>query len=284
MTLKIYLQAGLGNQLFMIFTTISYAIDHGINYSILSYYDNTLNGTKTYWNTFLDCLADKVEKNIIRNEKNIYLEPVFEYNELPHELALSDNIIKGFFQSYKYFEHNYEKILNIIDFNNKIDNVKNKYNNLFTKKTIALHFRIGDYIGLQNYHCIKSPEYYINAIKKFEIDLKNRNENINDYNILYFCQKHDILCVDQMINIIKKITNIKCNFIKISDNIEDWEQMLIMSLCNHFIIANSTFSWFGAYFSNDSNKLVYYPKIWFGPALINTHNIKDLCPSSWHGL
>ena len=60
-------------------------------------------------------------------------------------------------------------------------------------------------------------------------------------------------------------------------NIEDWEQMLLMSLCQHNIIANSSFSWWGAYFNNNE-KIVCYPSIWNG----STNEIDDLFPKNWN--
>ena len=59
----------------------------------------------------------------------------------------------------------------------------------------------------------------------------------------------------------------------------DYEELILMSLCKHNIIANSTFSWWGAYFNTNPAKIVCYPSIWFGPDV--THNTKDLCPESW---
>ena len=59
--------------------------------------------------------------------------------------------------------------------------------------------------------------------------------------------------------------------------IEDWQQMLLMSLCSHNILANSTFSWWGAYLNTDPEKVVVYPGKW-----INTHrDLNDLFPSDW---
>jgi len=54
-----------------------------------------------------------------------------------------------------------------------------------------------------------------------------------------------------------------------------------MSCCQHNIIANSSFSWWAAYFNTNPNKIICYPEKWFGPQL-SQHNTKDLFPPSWH--
>ena len=53
--------------------------------------------------------------------------------------------------------------------------------------------------------------------------------------------------------------------------------MLYMSLCRHNIIANSSFSWWGAYFNSNKEKIVCYPSVWFG----NNMDTRDLCPETW---
>ena len=102
-------------------------------------------------------------------------------------------------------------------------------------------------------------------------------DDIDNYNILYFCQECDDNIVKKYIINLKKI-NEKYNFIKVSNSLVNYEQMLLMSNCDNIIIANSTFSWFGAYFSNSDN--IIYPNKWFGPANSNK-NLKDLFPEMW---
>ena len=60
----------------------------------------------------------------------------------------------------------------------------------------------------------------------------------------------------------------------------DWEQLLYMSLCNHNIIANSSFSWWAAYLNENPDKVVCYPTLWFGDAL-SSYDVSDLLPTEW---
>jgi hypothetical protein len=275
---------GLGNQLFELFCAISYTIDNNLRLVIFSkHQNNTINDFRdrnTYWHSFLDALQQYVQP--VENRENMltYNEQSFEYNKIPS--GLSNYVLQGYFQSYKYFDHNYQKIANMINLKGKQINIKTKYNHLFTKKKIAMHFRLEDYAIWTECHRIQPPEYYIKALQRLTDDLKSRNEDIRDYEILCFYAKfnRDEEIVKQYLQIIKNNISEELNFKLIPDNIADWEQMLLMSLCDHFIIGNSSFSWFGAYFSDNDNKLVYYPSVWFGPKLAH-NNTNDLCPIEW---
>lgn len=262
----IIVKAGLCNQLFMIFAGISYAIDNNMNYCIMK----STNIAKDYFNSFLLKLKNKLcdYKDNICDYK--YNEIDFSYNEIPKKENI---IIEGFYQSYKYFKNNYEYIKELLDINKKQEDIKNVYGYLFKNKSIAIHFRIGDYYGLQYYHPILRITYYINSLRYLESKL-----NIKDYNIYLFYQPTDKIIIDMYIIELKRLgyDNIYC----IDDNIKDYDQLLIMSLCDNFIIANSTYSWFGAYLSTNKNKIVCYPSLWFGEGK-NIKNTNDLFPPEW---
>jgi hypothetical protein len=271
---------GLGNQLFQIFAVISYGIKNKIPFKFLAL--EKLGGGSTtirytYWNTFLSGLKNFLVTELPENMK-IIRENGFSYNELPiQNFTGSDIMIFGYFQSYKYFQQQYNLIYRILN----IDKMKNELlqkTNLtheFLNNVISLHFRIGDYKKIQHFYKLTTYNYYENSLNKILSFQQNKNK---EFTVFYFCEDVDIEDVLFIINKLQeKFTMIK--FIRGDKSLEDWEQMLLMSCCHHNIIANSSFSWFGAYFNSNSDKIVCYPSVWFGPSL--NHDTKDLCPPEW---
>ena len=167
---------------------------------------------------------------------------------------------------------------NELGINEQIEQTKTKYSNYFNEDyIISMHFRLGDYVNKQDYHPILEYKYYEKSI-----ELIINKTNINNFTILYFCEENDVKTVDLIIsNLQNKFLELK--FIKIDFAISDWEQMLLMNLCDHNIIANSTFSWWGAYigYKLNENKIVCYPSTWFGPAF-SYCNISDLFLNKWN--
>ena len=124
------------------------------------------------------------------------------------------------------------------------------------------------------HYVLLKDDYYVKSIREI---IKRTKKN--DWDIIYFCEEKDNVPVKQRLYKIKKVFP-HLTFHKASDELEDWEQLLLMSLSDHNIIANSTFSWWGAYLNNHTDKIVCYPQKWFGVA--NTDkDTKDLCPPSW---
>jgi len=276
-----YLMGGLGNQLFQIFTTIA----HGMktNYSQVMFpYSTELNvgvTRKTYWDTFLIYLKkyttymDQIYTNNVLMSLPVYKENDFRYSEIPENK--NDVLLYGYFQSYKYFDSYKNELFSLINLEKQQENMEYLHSQYFGKNlhVISMHFRIGDYKNIQDFHPVIPCEYYRNAL----LHILSSRKNLL-CRVLYFCEEDDIDDVSTIINILtKEFPNV--DFVKADDVIDDWQQMLLMSCCNDNIIANSSFSWWGSYFNCKNNKIVCYPYKWFGPNL--NHDTIDLYPNDW---
>ena len=141
----------------------------------------------------------------------------------------------------------------------------------------TIHFRIGDYAKLKDYHPVLSIDYYVNAINKLNSIYPECKK------ILIFYEPNDYEIINRNLNYLKN-KFINHEFIIIDNQIEDWKQMLIMSLIKNNIIANSTFSWWSAYLNINNNNTVIYPSIWFGHKIfknMTTKQKKDRFPEKW---
>ena len=185
--------------------------------------------------------------NIINYSKS-YQEPYFHYKEIPYSPNM--NLGGSYFQSYKYFEDYKQEIINLFmpipHFNRE-------------EGLCGIHCRRGDYVKLQNFHPLQTMHYYQKAME------------------LSGCSKFLIFSDD--INWCKQ--NFKGNQFDFAEgNSEVSDLALMAKKCSDIIIANSSFSWWGAYLNQNLNKKVFYPSNWFGPNLAH-HNTKDLCPPEW---
>lgn len=261
------LMGGLGNQLFQIFTTLSYAMELHLTYKFLntpSLGSGQATIRPTYWGDFLinliPYLTTQFPPLLFIKEKGFY------YSDLkPFILAQKNKDLNlfGYFQSYKYFDKFKQDIYNQLCIDIHKQNIMNKLqlNQQRLGKTISMHFRIGDYKPIQDKHPILTYNYYHDALNY--ILKKSKDKLIEE--ILFFCHDDDI--DDTMIIINKLMQQFPTyKFCRAAPELCDWEQMLYMSLCKNNIIANSTFSWWGAYLNSNKNKIICYPESWFGPS------------------
>ena len=281
--LTVELMGGLGNQLFQIFTLIAYSKNSNQTYLIEK--KTSLAGQYVIRNVYWSNFFEKISHRLIQDQLRYPLirEKGFHYEELP-EISTTDNFkLFGYFQSYKYFHSCKEDILNELEFDKKREIVLNKIQSINmqsayieSKNIISLHFRIGDYAKLQNYHPIMPVNYYINS-------LKHITENDSDaVSVLYFCENDDLDYINSnyLTKLQQEFTALK--FARVDESLKDWEQMILMSTCKHHIIANSSFSWWGAYLSNvEDNKIVCYPDKWFGKDA-GIKKMDDLFPDKWY--
>lgn len=273
------LQGGLGNQLFQIYTTIAYASQTNRKFFFLNIEElkSSVTNRHTYWEYFLKSLKPFLIDPELINKDNLLIirEKVFTYDALP--LPISEkkiNILNGYFQSYKYFDRYFQTINRLL----KIDDIKvdltNKYRDLINNEfPTSMHFRLGDYKKLPDHYLILSVDYYKAALK-FLLETNKLTK------VLYFCEDQDLEDVEPTITILEtEFPNIE--FIRANPELEDWQQLVLMSLCRNNIIANSTFSWWGAYLNTYRQKKVIYPDTWFGYKLQKTHDTRDLFPTDW---
>jgi hypothetical protein len=187
-------------------------------------------------------------------------EPYFHFSEDLFNIPDSSDL-GGYYQSEKYFEHCQQDIRSLFTFKtNVIEEAETKLPKV-NSELVSIHIRVGDYIGLQNYHPVCDAGYYSSAIKNF-LD--------KDYYFLIFSDN-----IEYSKNIFQESENI----IYFEGNTQEVD-MCLMSMCDHNIIANSSFSWWAAWLNNNQNKKVVAPKKWFGPAYY-FHNTKDLYIKNW---
>ena len=249
---------GLGNQLFIMFTTISYAIKY--NLPFIFDYTPDLHYRKTHWDGLyasLTCFSTKynIIWQTIFNSTTFpmsnYSEKAFYYTEIPPPSQLKSNInrftnglkLNGYYQSYKYF-HEYKRIIfrsmNIYNLQSQIyDRYFHPYFNT-SKYVVAIHFRIGDYIRITKIYPIIPLQYYTNAIQHIITDLNIPNKSIRLL-CVYDPNDNNRITNDYLEPLRIKFPGIE--FTVVDSAMPDWHQMLLMSLCRVIIIPNSTFAW-----------------------------------------
>ena len=286
--ITVHLMGGLGNQLFQIFAVLAYSLEHGHPY-IFPYSETLTSGVErpTYWETLFHHMKTFTTITQTRGFTNQMLaalpqwrEPGFNYTKIPHILTQQNFSLYGYFQSPKYFETYKTPILQLLKFPDIQNTIRNQFAHYIdpSTHTISMHFRLGDYKYKQQHHPVMSKEYYNRALT--HIMSKISTPNIK---VLYFCEAEDNDYVTSVIEYLRKSVEKSVDFIKADDTIHDWQQLILMSCCDSHIIANSSFSWWGAYLcnSNQTDNLVCYPSTWFGPAMRSTHVVDDLFPETW---
>ena len=172
----------------------------------------------------------------------------FNYN--PSVELLPDNVdLFGYFQNEKYFSHVREELLGILKFKEQHIELANNFLRESDLKgnIISIHIRRGDYVNLQNFHPICTLEYYEKAVEFFL-----------DGQCTFLIFSDDLNWAKENIKLPNSI------FVELKN---PYSEMYLMTQCNHHIIANSSFSWWGAWLSKSEDKKVIAPSRWFGDAM-----------------
>lgn len=266
------LTGGLGYQLFQIFATISYALQYKHQFRLPN--KKKIGKRLAYWNNIFQPLQIFLAPSTLL--QTLVREKAFHYSPIKYIDPNEKFVITGYYQSEKYFIRHFDIICRMLRLDKLRSDTIYKYpmliNNGIYKNVISMHFRFGDYIYKQNSHPILSYYYYENALMYMTI-------NTCCSIVLVFCDEINNISVSFVIRRLNE-TFPNIIFEVVHEESSDWEQLLLMSACSHNIIANSAFSWWGAYLNKNTEKLVCYPETWFGPEL-KRNNTKDLFPPDW---
>ena len=282
--ITVKITGGLGNQLFQyaagkslaydlntdLYLDISHYSDFGLPEHV-KYYLNNFNIKIDGYTTSLSWKIKKKINEIKKQEEIIFsdYEEVYGTNSTyKSEIKnLKGNIcLDGYWGNEKYFGHN-EKI---IKDNLQLKKSPNKKNKKILKKmpsinSVALTVRRGDYLDpyfkAQFGFCTLS--YYKKAIDEI---IKEVNDPI------FYIFSDDPEWVKKNIKLSHPTHYISHNY----ESKEYWEDIRLISSCKHFIMGNSTFSWWGSWLSENKSKIVIGPEPW-----LNSYTSKDMMPKHW---
>jgi len=187
----------------------------------------------------------------------------------PELLTLGDNIyLDGYWQSEKYFSDIKDVIRKEFTVKGMPDPINESYlGEIRDCESVSVHIRRGDYVSnptTNQVHGFLGLEYYQRAMNAMLEKIGNPH---------FFVFSDDPEWAERNIKANAPITYVKHNGTK------NYEDLRLMSTCKHHIIANSSFSWWGAWLSLDEEMFVIAPKRWFK---LDRLNARDLIPESWH--
>ncbi len=211
-------------------------------------------------------LLHKIRRKLFGRRSREYREASCNFDE--QVLMKDDAYLTGYFQTEKYFRRIRDEILKTFDFPDELENVWDKIAGDIKKPPVALHMRRGDYLTTADvFGGICTSGYYEKAIWRME-------ELAGDVHFLIFSD--DPVWAE---NTAYEWNKAYCGdspekmFTAVTENNEDngFIDLFLMSRCDHQIMANSSFSWWGSYLNQNLGKRVIAPGRWF-----NTQDCRDI--------
>jgi hypothetical protein len=198
--------------------------------------------------------------------KGFVVEPSLDY--WPEIMRVpADSYLTGYWQSEKYFHHISEVIRRDFTFKSPLSDINAEIaSQLVNLNGVSVHVRRGDYASNPKttaMHGLCSLDYY-------QASLRYIAERVDNPYVFIFSD--DIAWAKNNLEV-----NFPCRYISHNQGIESYNDMHLMSLCQHQIIANSSFSWWGAWLNVNPDKIVIAPKKWFSKEI----NTQDLIPQGW---
>ncbi len=279
---------GLGNQMFQyaFAYTISNNKKNAVKLDISSFKTYNLREYELGLFNVTIGIAEEKESNILKFKQENYLERAVrkmrrksmplsaKYYKEPHfnfdknVFDLQNVYFDGYWQTEQYFKKYREELLKEFTLKQDFSKQSQVYKNEIVKvESVSLHIRRGDYVTNEHTNSVHgtcSLEYYEKAVLLMQSKLNNPH---------FFIFSDDLAWGRENLDFIDNLT-----VVYLDENVPDHEEMLLMSHCKHNIIANSSFSWWGAWLNQNSEKMVIAPSKWFNDLSKDTIN---LIPEAW---
>lgn len=273
----IHFSGGLGNQMFQYALMKNYLLKKDNVYADVSYYQLAEGGifqlTETFRNIKIKSCDARQKYQLAKRyldgdiEGKFIADSEIKYGIDKSVLDMKAGFIKGLHQNYYFASLIREQLLQDFQFDLKADRqLKELCENMCAQNNIvSVHIRRGDYLSDKYRHALGdvcTEAYYNKAMDYME-------QRMGHCKFYFFSD--DIKWVKEHY----RRSNATYIEEKMFADYQNWFDMCLMSFCSHHIIANSTYSWWGAWL-NPREKIVIAPKNWS-----RTKNFADICPAEW---
>ena len=205
--------------------------------------------------------ADRRNPSLVKRFARVgyYYSNTSQYIEMPFTHSWV-KYCSGYFQSEKYFKKNYKVIREELRIKTVREECFRLGETIAADQAVCVHVRRGDYLG-NEYYAICDEGYYRDAISLLGERVPNP--------VFYFFS-NDIEWV--------KRTFVGKNYRYVDNGFEEYEDLYLMYHCKHFVLSNSTFSWWGQYLCDFNDKIVVAPDRWCNGI---EADIKDIYCEGW---
>ena len=202
-------------------------------------------------NKLIRCMY-KIAPNIsyeILSRIGIYIWDYVKYKPININNKKKNLFIHGYWQSTKYFNEIKKELKRELklksQYTNKVDDL---YEKIISTNSVCVHIRRGDFLLTTNKLKVCSNQYFLNGMKEIKKKINNP--------IFYIFS-------DNIEEVKNKFSFDGFEVVFINENRTDYQELELMYTCKHFIISNSTFSWWAQYLSDSKEKIVIAPSQWY---------------------
>ncbi len=231
-----------------------------------------INFKRAKWKARIDRLLGKAGLPKLKSSPDEYSEPHFQYDPAFETLGPAISLF-GYFQSERYFNAIAGNLRHWFSPREPLGDAAAAALKKIeaSRLPVSVHVRRGDYLkpGTHEVHGILGESFYRQVFERLESMIGREAE--------LFIFSDDPAAAEQVLGF---IPGSRLNHVR-GDPERPWEDMALMARCRHHVIANSSFSWWGAWLNPSPDKIVVAPRAWFAATELSKRNTKDLYPAGW---